>query len=321
MSNQLELLRSRSLISKITGSTDPAPTAQSLYTYQVTDDQYQKVKEILARNDLNTIKNYPYFSALFALYASEWWRRAFDGGHWKWDPLLQDIGVSYSSANNPVIYEISEKGLRFWGRSVLRTQAGHRDFLGSFAVEGGLPINQLNTPNNWIERVLKSSLEHYREGITDLEQIVTQRFAVITVPEAFKNASSRETIINVIKAIYDLNAETNFSKQTDPVTYLNDAKENWRNNFPIPLDNEQGKLLLSSLIKTASIAVQKNRPMTTGFKLNRFASLKDNELTVEAYLYIAEKVTLDTETTNGIRTFVDNNANVIDIELHYANRK
>ena len=166
------------LSKKSPGADNPSPTGEPLYSYQIKQFEYENLKSILQiySVNLNLLKRNTILRALFVIYCSEWWRRSFQGGSWSWSALLNEISMSEAEQNKLLLYEIAESGLTFWRRTVLRSSNGRREFLGTFATEGGLPINQLNSPNNWIERVLKSALENYLKYGSDLNQIIETRF-------------------------------------------------------------------------------------------------------------------------------------------------
>lgn len=302
-----------------------SPTGEPLYSYQVTQDEYESLKQILQTfgKNFDLLKRNQTLCALFVMYCAEWWRRSFQGGAWSWSALLAEIEVDELEVNKPTIYEVCEKGLFFWKRKVLSSNAGRREFLGTFAAEGGLPINQLNAPNNWIERVLKTALKEYLRFGTDISQIIEQRFKVVNVPATFKDANSslKETLAGIVEVVYQLNIEYKLAEQTHPESYLNDVEPNWRDQFPIPLDSEQGRLLLEALIKNASQTISKRGEQNAVFRLNRVARIVDGELMFEASVEILSKLLLDSNLTNQVKSFADNNPIAIDIEVHLPNQQ
>ena len=312
------------LQSKFPEAEHYAPTGEPLYSYQISQSDYECLKEILQTfvHDLSLLKRNANLRALFVLYCAEWWRRSFQGGAWSWSDLLAEIGMTEAEENKPLLYEMSESGLSFWRRKVLRSRAGRREFLGTFAAEGGLPINQLNSPNNWIERVLKSALENYLKYGSDLDQIIETRFEVVNVPSTFRDEKSslKDTFVKIIEAVYGLNIEHKLSEQSDPVSFLQDVNPNWREQFPIPLDSDQGNLLLGSLIKNASTTLSRQQSKRSVFRLNRIARVVDQVLKFEASVDIPDTLSLDHEMTQTIKSFESNNPVAIDIELLLPNQ-
>jgi hypothetical protein len=306
--------------------TPPVPTGQPLYTYQISQSDYERLKTILQKtfvHDLSHLKKNANLRALFVLYCAEWWRRSFQGGAWNWLDLLSEINMTEAEENKPLLYEVTESGLDYWRRSVLRSSAGRREFLGTFASEGGLPINQLNSQNNWIERVLKSALEKYLKYGSDLNQIIETRFKVVNVPSTFRDEKSslKETFVKIIEAVYSLNINHRLSEQNDPITFLQDVNPDWRDQFPIPLDSEQGNLLLGSLIKSASTTISRQQSKRSVFCLNRIARVVDRALKFEASVDIPDMLSLDDQITQKIKSFKSNNPVVVDIELLLSNQQ
>ena len=69
------------------------PDGRALYAYRCSQEEFDSLASLLA--------NCPPFHRAasspiraFALYASEWWQREYDGGTWAWEPLLESIGWS-----------------------------------------------------------------------------------------------------------------------------------------------------------------------------------------------------------------------------------
>ena len=316
----------KNVLSKASSSTEMLfPTGKPLYSYQITQVEYENLKTILkiTAANLELLKRNTSLAALFVIYCSEWWRRSFQGGAWSWTDLLSEVNMSHAEECKPLLYEVTEKGLFFWKRPILRSSAGRREFLGTFSSEGGLPINQLSNSNNWIERVLTSVLEKYIRFGTDLNQIIENRFAVVNVPATFRdeNSSLKETLASIVEAVYKLNIKYKLAEKTNPNAYLNDVEPSWRDQFPIPMDSEQGRLLLESLIKNASQTISKRQEQKAIFRLNRIARILDDELSFEAFLETPPKLTLDFSQTQQVKSFKNNNPLAIDIEVTLPNKQ
>lgn len=56
-------------------------------------------------------------SALFCLYAAEWWRRNHEGGPWRWEEILTSSGLDHLPLLE--LYEVVQHGLKYWKRPLL----------------------------------------------------------------------------------------------------------------------------------------------------------------------------------------------------------
>lgn len=82
----VDILASRDLVSV---SGDP------LYSYKLSDIEFQGLYQSLSTSlDAHSISAFipnglsSSWSGAFVLYAAEWWRNKFNGGHWSWEPIL-----------------------------------------------------------------------------------------------------------------------------------------------------------------------------------------------------------------------------------------
>lgn len=67
------------------------PNGSPLYTYQVSDSEFNELKIYLQSAVQYDKENY-ILPALFCLYCSEWYRR-FYKGEWSWEPILKSLNI------------------------------------------------------------------------------------------------------------------------------------------------------------------------------------------------------------------------------------
>jgi hypothetical protein len=59
------------------------PNGQPLYGYRCTDAEFERMQAILRRSAPDTPTHQRGLSAIFCMFAAEWWRRNYEGGPWK----------------------------------------------------------------------------------------------------------------------------------------------------------------------------------------------------------------------------------------------
>src|SRR3989338_944055 len=82
------------------------PDGRMLYGYRLTDEEFRSLRETLSFatsfGKLDEVSNkIRSFSALFVLYAAEWWRREYQGGAWRWSSIIrtfQDNAEEFDAA-------------------------------------------------------------------------------------------------------------------------------------------------------------------------------------------------------------------------------
>lgn len=143
-----------------------------LYRYRLTEAEFGALETLLRDNlrtrtplvrfDLKNITGQAGFPALFVLYGAEWWRRRYDGSGFSWDPILEDLGADPRQWPAGERSDCVRSGLRAWGLQ-LRESGGLR-FLGTVAVQGGLPLRLLAEARGGIGQVLRRVLQLSSNG-------------------------------------------------------------------------------------------------------------------------------------------------------------
>ncbi|NKJ47195.1 hypothetical protein CIC12_10660 [Burkholderia sp. SG-MS1] len=98
------------------------PSGDRLFSYRVSKEEYLKLRTLFAQSrkqlrDVSRRTGAPAECACFVLYAAEWRRREYAGGHGCWqdifDSLQHDIALNDFERALAV-----ERGLGYWGRKV-----------------------------------------------------------------------------------------------------------------------------------------------------------------------------------------------------------
>lgn len=107
-----------------------------LYRYRINYEDYQALRDYLIENNQRLLniqqatRSTSNIDKIFVLYGAEWWRREYTGD-WRWQDLLESIGLSTNDFYNSALIELVESGLKKWGRTIQRSPiSGHRNALG-----------------------------------------------------------------------------------------------------------------------------------------------------------------------------------------------
>ena len=244
-----------------------------LYRYRLTEQEYKtllksietpalliSIEELFKRSKSSHLRSgfsiTWYWSAAFVLYAAEWWRREYDGGNPKWENLFASlVGIQANKLPSNQRSLIVEIGLRYWRREV-RVINGSSRYLGTIATEGGLPLNQLkNTKNDWLSQVFKRVIPKYSRlqhtGIDAAELIAECEF----IPKTYRSYKENHAILgDMVTTVVKLKREHQLHLRANPIIHLDQAVPAWRNDFPLPIEDEIGLKLLSDMIFTAAKA-------------------------------------------------------------------
>ncbi|GAB2922278.1 STY4851/ECs_5259 family protein [Rheinheimera gaetbuli] len=253
------LLKKRGLIS---------PSGQPLFSYQISHEEYLSLREVTKRfypKTSLTASHHSHWAACFVLFCSEWYRREYqtaDG--WQWSPIWQELGLQLDQND---LRQIVPMGLElFWKRPVRRFEvSGTRTFLGSVFIEGGLPFQLIRQSDNkfgsLVWRVLKNYFRVELLGI-ELTELIKQN--VTYLPSVFSESESIELIASVIRNLMRLANKVDLNNlEQKPSEQLDKLIPNWREQFPIPLDDETGRELLNNWLEQASSASQSIKNVQT----------------------------------------------------------
>ena len=236
---------------------------QVLYRYRIDGDEFEQLQKYLIgfnaffyNPDLILKYSCP-LDMYFVLYASEWWRRCYEG-EWSWKGILTSIGLDPKEISSQTLVSIVEKGLKKWQRAIFRNESGHRYALGSIAREGGLPIFHLNqTEGGWLERLLKPALAH-KIRTEDSRFYIESNQNII--PKSYGRDQVIETLVDLIDDIYQLIQLYQLDKKDHPISFLNDNVPQWEERFPFPLDAAPAQDMLRDLI-VESIKQKRIKPI------------------------------------------------------------
>lgn len=235
------------------------PDRRALYQYRVTEAEFIELESLLREwlgklltcFELGKIMRLTGFSALFVLYAAEWWRRRFDGAQWTWDPILRDLSADPDDWNQAQRSECIELGLRDWGLEVKRT--GGLRFLGSVAVQGGLPLQLLAQARGKIGLLLSQVLK--QAGGTSITQNDLLKWVESlqgTLPKSYRQSVIFALLADVAWTVIRLKEQASLTADIDAIARLDQKVSNWRDQFPLPVDDDHARGLIEQLVRDAA---------------------------------------------------------------------
>ncbi|GAL03995.1 hypothetical protein JCM19237_2146 [Photobacterium aphoticum] len=199
------------------------------------------------------------WAGAFVMYAAEWWRKEFNGGHWSWEPIFKSLHIQDTDLAANQRNTLIEAGFRFWRRPILRNGQG-RMFLGTVAVEGGLPLNLITNENN--------KLSHYFElVIKDFGKFALSNPNAVAIAQAhdhciapsFRTDAVYSVVGKIAEAIFQLTDQYGLDEQHDPLRFLDAVAPDWPATLPLNIDHDVAKGLLNRALGQA-IAVQRRLP-------------------------------------------------------------
>jgi hypothetical protein len=231
------------------------PSGQPLYAYQVTSDEYRKLRELLtstANKALDPVHGGKW-AALFCLFTAEWFRREYDAseGGWSWNGVEDRINSSFNPIQRASLVTSGLEG--YWQRPIHYRENGRdRDLLGSLFAEGGLPWLLVQSDTHGFARAVRFGLKHFyethgnRRSTFDL-MAECEHY----LPQSFRNIVTRQLLAGIVEQLMSLVSQHPLRNVDDPAKYLDDHSPEWRKSFPIPLDEANARGLINDWLKDA----------------------------------------------------------------------
>ena len=227
------------------------PDGRPLYRYTARRQELTKLRHALSK-ELGWPTPRRWTAMGFCLWTSEWWRRNFKGGPWKWEPLLDELGHPKFSPGNTRYHELQKivsDGCGAWQREVLRLPTSRR-YLATLACEGGLPLRLLKKDIH-LRKYTGAVMEDYK--LFRSSNIQAQELA--ERPRSFLPRSWRQHVVyelvgQLVCRIWHL--QQLVGESTTPVSDLDRIRPGWRDELPVRLSDDIARTLLNGLLMDAA---------------------------------------------------------------------
>ncbi|WP_341987604.1 STY4851/ECs_5259 family protein [Azorhizobium sp. AG788] len=187
-------------------------------------------------------------SAVFALYVAEWYRREYQGGHYRWDSPLPDVIRELTA---PSIKALAREGLAWWGLAP-RHKAGGEMRLLSLILAGGFPTRLLETRERGRIAVHLQTLIARLEARGDCDEEVAPALSRTTGSAlgSYDHDEFHILCAELARGVVSLkrHAATNGPKGVSASTWLDVVHPGWRETLPIGLSGESAQRLLDDLV-------------------------------------------------------------------------
>lgn len=265
-----------------------------LYAYRLTNEKYQLLRQRLGFatefGNLDSVaQRIRGFPALFVLYAAEWWRREYRGGAWKWSSILDTFCEGGDTLNTTIRTACVERGFAYWGH---RPEGTGKKFFGAIVAHGGLPLHFIGLGEGKLSDMMDAMLRQAARYHWDREQIINaieERAA-----ELAKSVQKREVyslIADIVSTVLTLKQDFHLSGVIDPVSVLNEKAPDWRERFPLSLEDDAAQTLLIGLVKEAALQMP---PAATGaFQVVRVLKKVGEQYALRSVLALPKKLAVD----------------------------
>ncbi len=234
------------------------PNGEMLFAYRASKDEYLDLRAVLATKLAHLSGESWIFGsaaecACFVLYAAEWWHREYAGGAWRWTHILESIWPTFNVDVLERTYAV-ERGLRAWGH--LPSGAGKR-YLGAIVAHGGLPLQLVAKGDGAIIKLLIRGTRQAQLFAWDsvrLEGFFAAHEQDLV--QHLRNDDIYRLLASVVLTVLALRHECVLAGVSNPVDVLDRTQPNWRERFPMAVDDSSAEPLLVGLVQEAAREVK-----------------------------------------------------------------
>ena len=275
------------------------PDGRSLYLYRLTEGDFSDLEDLLQhwlsqllpRYGLARVAALSGFAELFVLYAAEWWRRRYDGSDFSWEPMLRELGTDPDEWSPTQRSDFVRLGFRGW--RIRPRESGGMRFIGSVAVQGGLPLKLLASSRGRIGQLLSRVL-HLATGsqVTQSDLLNWVESLATTLPQTYRQGTIYTLLADVAWAVLGLKQEAGLQSSEDAVAILDRKIPHWRDRFPLPVEGKHAQGMIKQLIRdVASVRIERQAAVLPVERLLKKTA--DDEWALRSSLDLPEVISTD----------------------------
>ena len=236
----------------------PVPDGRPLYAYRLDEERFGRIQDELGKVSSMESLQTGVRPALFALWASEWFRRCYRGEGLVWAKLLAPLGFRLNgTGDHRLLQNIVRRGLEQWRRDVLRLKNEH--FLGSLAREGGFPAAAVEDGgSDWARGVLEVIVRRLLGEATAGEERAIELAEAQRgrLPQIFRDDDFVQLCADLALAVVNIRreAEPLAAGQGLPLTaWLAINRPGWRDALPLTTGEQAADALIERLMTTKAV--------------------------------------------------------------------
>lgn len=231
----------------------PAVDGRALYLYRLSDSGFGRLQsELQSKRAMLANLASGSMAGKFVLWASEWFRRHYDGTQRNWSDVGRPLYLSMPQAE---WRRLADEGLRYWRIAELRVN-GTQHRLAAIARQGGFPVAALEgSGSGWakgfLERVV-SVLLAQDTCSPDIADTVCEEHLHM-VPQTWRSKEVRvvsgELAVQIVR-LRRMAEEAGVPPGSLVSLWLDDNCKGWRDGLPVSIDSTAGKALIDGLFLT-----------------------------------------------------------------------
>jgi hypothetical protein len=142
-------------------------------------------------------------------------------------------------------------GFAFWGH---RPDGEGKKFFGAIVAHGGLPLKLIGQGGGKLASIMDYTLRlagRYHWDTFQIASVIEERADELPA-ESLRRPEIYHLIANMVSTMLVLKQEYGLAGRTDPLEVLNTRNPDWRQRFPLSLEDSAAQALLSGLVRKAA---------------------------------------------------------------------
>lgn len=236
----------------------PPPDGRRLHAYRLGTVQFEALQRDLAKFGGFGALQAGHRPGLFVLWASEWFRRSYDGGMRRWEDLAQALGLPMpGQVEQSTLRALTRAGLRQWHRPVYADAA--TQYLATLAREGGFPVCAVaEGSRGWARSVLQAIVGRLMSvpAAGEAEALELAREQADRLPGVFGDAEFIQLCADLALAIAQLRREAEPHARAAGLplaAWLALNRPDWRKGLPISTGNADADALVECLMEVEAV--------------------------------------------------------------------
>ncbi len=231
------------------------PDGRVLYAYRLEEHEYASLRDLVSislSDDVLSSTGHlaPGTAELFVLYGAAWWQREYAGGAWRWDDVLSSFGSDPGGWATQFRSDCVQVGLRYWKQQV---PISGKKYFGVLVEQGGLPRVLLAKSKGNIYGLIRAVLKRAARLGAEVDEIALMvPDYKDKLPGSLQNDAVYLLIAQVINTVLDLKREFRLNKGDNAAARLDKLAPQWRERFPVALDDHAAIALLGDLVGEAA---------------------------------------------------------------------
>ena len=235
-----------------------------LHRYRISEELFDQLQLSLMQ-DLRG-RHYRGAAPSFVLWASEQYRREFEGGAFSWHFLTDPLCISIDQVE---LREMTEVGLRHFRRPPPYKTGGGIQYLRALAAEGGIPVHLLSQEGGYRQALLGlvSDLDRFGAGCPYEEAKAFASRRTLKLPLGYRTEEFLDLFVEFAREISGLRQQAPDGLDTNGIeNWLDNTRPGWRNDLVLRLDETAARSLLSQALAQSISIGRVNAPILRQLK-------------------------------------------------------